>query len=119
MDTQAVNNAGNLPAPKPKPAASSSGAGASSAPAPQPIEDTVSLSNQGQELAQAREVSAPSSGAASSSNNEQRKFSVTEDNDVVLKVIDPETQKIIKSVPSEEQLQLSNAIRDGIKDLTE
>ena len=42
-------------------------------------------------------------------------FSVTEANDVVLKIVDNETQEVIKQIPSEEELDLRNAIRDGVE----
>jgi len=49
--------------------------------------------------------------------NEQKKFSVTDDNDVIVQVIDPETQEVVSSIPTEEQIQLKNAVRDGINDI--
>ena len=107
MDTQDINSVGNPTAPKPKPTASSSRSEASSSPAP--AADTVSLSKQGQDLAQPA-----SSSTTAFADNEQRKFSVTENNDVVLEVIDPETQEVVRSVPSEEQLQLRDAIRNEL-----
>jgi hypothetical protein len=113
MDTQAVNSAGNLKAPPPKTQSSSSGSVASSVPAPKPSGDSVSLSAQAKDLAQA------SAGGKTSSIIEQRKLSVTDDNDVVLKVIDPQTQRVVKSIPSEEQMQLKVAIRDGVSNITE
>ena len=107
MDTQAVNSAGNPVAPKPKPqSSSSSGSKVVSTVDPKPSGDSVDLSPEAKAL----------SGGAESG---QRKLSVTDDNDVVLKVIDPKTQKVVKSVPSEEQMQLKNAVRDGISDITE
>jgi hypothetical protein len=110
MDTQTVNSAGNPIAPKPKPIASSprSGAESSSAPAEG---DTVSLSEEGQSLAQPEKAS---SSATASTGSEQRKFSVTDNNDVVLEVIDPQTQEVVRAVPSEEQLELRDAIRDEL-----
>jgi uncharacterized FlaG/YvyC family protein len=38
---------------------------------------------------------------------------------VVLQVVDPKTQKVVRSIPSEEAMQLKNAIRDGISEITE
>ncbi|MZG53162.1 MAG: flagellar protein FlaG [Nitrospinae bacterium] len=108
MDTQAVNNVGTQTAQKPKPVATISSSRTSSAPPP--TEDTVSLSSEGKDLA--RKVVEPSSN--SSFGGEQRKFSVTENNDVVLKVIDPQTREVVKSVPSEEELQLRDAIRNEL-----
>jgi uncharacterized FlaG/YvyC family protein len=108
MDTQAVNTAGNPTAPKPKPTASSPRSVADSSSAPTKG-DTVSLSKEGQSLAQPEKAS-----SSSATGSEQRKFSVTDDNDVVLEVIDPQTQKVIRTVPSEEQLELRDAIRDEL-----
>lgn len=113
MDTQAVNSAGNPTAPKPKPSSSSSGSKAVPVATPKPVGDSVDLS------AQAKALTETSKSGGASSNSEQRKFSVTDDNDVVLQVIDPKTQKVMKSVPSEEEIQLKSAIRDGVSDITE
>ncbi len=108
MDTQAVNNVGNPATPKPKPTASSSRSEVSSS-SPAPSGDSVSLSTQGQDLAQ--------TDKAAPAGSEQRKFSVTENNDVVLKVIDPQTQKVVRSVPTEEQIELRDAIRNELDNI--
>ena len=109
MDTQPVKNVGNPLAAKPAQAVTKSPSKTSNPPA----EDTVSLSKEGHDLA-LRKVE-PSSDSSLSS--EQRKFSVTENNDVVLKVIDPKTQEVVKSVPSEDQLQLKDAIRNELDNI--
>ena len=109
MDTSVVNNQGNPITPKPKPAAAISPSRTSTPP----TEDIVSLSKEGVSLAQGKVE--PSSD--SSFGGEQRKFSVTENNGVVLKVIDPKTQEVVKSVPSEEELQLKNAIRNELENI--
>ena len=108
MDTQPVKNVGNPLAAKPAPAVTKTPSKTSL-----PAEDTVSLSKEAKNLVQ-RQVE-PSSDA--SLGSEQRKFSVTENNDVVLKVIDPKTQEVVKSVPSEEELQLKNAIRSELDNI--
>jgi uncharacterized FlaG/YvyC family protein len=113
MDTQAVNSAGNPKVPPPKTQSSSSGSKAVSTSELKESRDSVDLSPEAQALVESNK------GGNTSSNSEQRKFSVTDDNDVVLQVIDPETQKVVKSVPTEEQIQLKNAVRDGISDITE
>ncbi len=114
MNTQAVNSAGNPIAPTPKPQVSSKSSGSkSSTSTPKPSEDSVNLSEQAQDLAQV------STEGKATTNVGQKKFSVTDSNDVVLKIIDPETQKVVKSIPSEEQIQLKSAIRDGVKEITE
>ena len=109
MDTQAINSTGNPTAPKLKPTASSSRSLADTASAP--TADTVSLSQDAQDLAQQDKTL---SSKTTSAGIEQRKLSVTDNNDVVLEVIDQQTQKVVRSVPSEEQLELRDAIRDGL-----
>jgi len=115
MDTQAVNSAGNpkIPPPKAQSSSSSSGSKAVTTSEPKATEDSVDLSPEAKALVKSNK------GGNTSSNSEQRKFSVTDDNDVVLQVIDPKTQKVVKSVPTEEQIQLKNAVRDGISSITE
>ncbi|MFT4579295.1 MAG: putative FlaG/YvyC family protein [Nitrospinales bacterium] len=109
MDTQAVNSTGNPIAPKPKPTASSPRSAAE--PSSTPTGDTVSLSQDAQSLAQPDNAS---SSKTTSAGIEQRKLSVTDNNDVVLEVIDPQTQRVVRTVPSEEQLELRDAIRDEL-----
>lgn len=115
MDTQAINSAGNptVPPPKTQASSSSSGSKAVTTSEPKASGDSVDLSSEAQALAESKK------GGQASSNSEKRKFSVTDDNDVVLQVIDPKTQKVVKSVPTEEQIQLKNAVRDGISRITE
>ena len=109
MDTQAVNSTGNPTTPKPKPTASSSRSVA--APSSAPTGDTVNLSQEAQNLAQQNKAS---SNKTKSAVIEQRKLSVTDNNDIVLEVIDQQTQKVVRTVPSEEQLELRDAIRDEL-----
>ena len=113
MDAQAINNVVNPTALRPKSTASSSrsDAGASTAA----TEDIVSLSKKGKDLAQ--QGSKTPSTATTPTGSEQRKFEVTENNDVVLEVIDPQTQEVVKSVPSEEQLELRDAIRSDLDNI--
>jgi len=42
-------------------------------------------------------------------------FSITDANEVVLKIIDNKTQEVVKQIPSEEELQLRSAIRAGVE----
>ena len=109
MDTQAINSTGNPTAPRPKPTASSTRSLAE--PSSAPTRDTVSLSQDAQDLSQQDKAS---SSITTSDGIEQRKLSVTDNNDVVLEVIDQQTQKVVRSVPSEEQLELKAAIRDEL-----
>ena len=110
MDTQAVNSTGNPTAPKPKATNSSSRSVAETSSAPTG-DDTVSFSQDAQDLAQQDKAL---SSKTTSAGIEQRKLSVTDNNDVVLEVIDQQTQKVVRSVPSEEQLELRDAIRDEL-----
>ena len=109
MDTQAVNSTGNPTAPKPKSTASITRSLAE--PSSDPTGDTVRLSQDAQDLAQQDKAL---SSKTTSAGIEQRKLSVTDNNDFVLEVIDQQTQKVVRSVPSEEQLDLKAAIRDEL-----
>jgi uncharacterized FlaG/YvyC family protein len=115
MDTPAVNSAGipSVPPPKKQPPSSSSGSEAIQTSEPKALDDKVDLSSN------AKVLVANKNGVQTSTNNEQKKFSVTDDNDVVIQVIDPKTQQVVKSIPTEEQIQLKNAVRDGINDILE
>ena len=115
MDIKAVNSAGNPTVPPPKKQSSSASSEPIAIPSPEPkqSEDSVDLSARAKALSKSSNVGTPSS------NNKHTKFSMTEGNDVVIEVIDPKTQEVVKSIPSEEEIQLKNAIRDGINDISE
>ena len=109
MDTQTVNSTGNPIAPKIEKVNSSPlSEKGSSAPINQ---DTVNLSQEAQSLVQRDGASANTTKYAGS---EQKKFSFTDNNDVVLEVIDPQTQEVVRTVPSEEELELRDAIRNEL-----
>jgi uncharacterized FlaG/YvyC family protein len=115
MDTPAVNSAGNPSAllPKSKSPSSNSGSEVVQTSEPKALEDKVDLSSNVRNLVKSKKTS------QASTNNEQRKFSVTDENDVVIQVIDPKTHKVVKSIPTEEEIQLKNAIRNGIDEILE
>jgi uncharacterized FlaG/YvyC family protein len=114
MDTQVVNSTGNPTVPPTK-TQSSSSSESKAVPTSDPkvVGDTVDLSSKAKDLVDNKK------GVQASTNNEQKKFSVTDDNDVIIQVIDPKTQKVVKSIPTEEQIQLKNAVRDRISDILE
>ena len=60
----------------------------------------------------------PQSGSGDLIADNSRKFSVTDGNDVVLKIVDNKTREVVKQIPSEEELQLKSAIRDGIENIS-
>ena len=114
MDTPAVNSAGIPPVQPPKTQSSSSSSGSKSiqTSAPKGLDDKVDLSSRAKVLVESKK-------GVKINNIEQKKFSVTDDNDVVIQVIDPKTHKVVKSIPTEEQIQLKNAVRDGINNILE
>jgi flagellar protein FlaG len=64
----------------------------------------------------ARPADIPDSGSADSGvDSNSRKFSVTEAKDVVVTIIDNKTQEVVKQIPTEEVIDLRNAIRDGVE----
>ena len=76
--------------------------------------DTVSLSQRGQ-AAVSQQVQSNGGGKPSS---ELRKIDVTDDNKVVVKVVDSETQEVVRQIPKEEEMRLKQAIQENLKDLT-
>jgi uncharacterized FlaG/YvyC family protein len=115
MDIPAVNSAGIPPVQPLKKISSSSNpetklVQTSESPV---LDDKVDLSSQAKVLVENKK------SVTASTNNIQKKFSVTEDNDVIVEVIDPKTHKVVKSIPTEEEIQLKNAVRDGISNILE
>ena len=72
--------------------------------------DTVSLSQRGQ-AAVSQPVQSSSGGPTGS---ELRKIDVTDDNQVVIKIVDGETQKVVRQIPPEEEVSLKQAIQENL-----
>ena len=115
MDSEAINAATqvSVQGPRPKPQGSSAGR-VEAVPPPSPqSEDTVSLSDEGkQAVAQSPE---PQQTQTQGSQNKQRQFDVGEDNQLVLKIVDGTTGRVVKQIPAEEEIRLRQAIQDGIE----
>ena len=86
------------------------------------VEDTVTLSNQSKQV-QSRptqsenppENNASPTGPITSDN--KKLLSVTDSNDVVMKIVDKKTQEVVKQIPSEDQLNLKDAIRNVVDEI--
>lgn len=66
----------------------------------------------------ARQVDGPKIESGDAGLENSRKLSVTDANDVVLKIVDSKTREVIKQIPSEDELHLKNAIRDGVENIS-
>ena len=76
--------------------------------------DTVSLSQRGQ-AAVSQQVQSNGGGKPGS---ELRKIDVTDDHKVIIKVVDSETNKVVRQIPKEEEMRLKQAIQENLDDLT-
>ena len=72
--------------------------------------DTVSLSQRGQ-AAVTQSLKSNNSGQTGS---ELRKIDVTDDNQVVVKIVDGKTQKVVRQIPPEEVVSLKQAIQENL-----
>ena len=72
--------------------------------------DTVSLSQRGQ-AAVSQQVE---SNGGSKSGSELRKIDVTDDNQIVVKIVDGQTQKVVRQIPPEEEVSLKQAIQENL-----
>ena len=77
--------------------------------------DTVSLSQRGQ-AAVSQQIQSNNAGPTGS---ELRKIDVTDDHTVIVKVVDSETQKVVRQIPKEEELRLKQAIQENLDDLAD
>ena len=72
--------------------------------------DTVSLSQRGQAA-----VSQPlQSNNGGPTGSELRKIDVTDDNQIVVKIVDGQTQKVVRQIPKEEEVRLKQAIQKNL-----
>ena len=72
--------------------------------------DTVSLSQRGQ-AAVSQQIQSNNAGPTGS---ELRKIDVTENNQVVIKIVDGQTQKVVRQIPPEEEVSLKQAIQENL-----
>ena len=72
--------------------------------------DTVSLSQRGQ-AAVSQSLKSNNSGQTGS---ELRKIDVTDNNQVVVKIVDGKTQKVVRQIPPEEVVSLKQAIQENL-----
>ena len=77
--------------------------------------DTVSLSQRGQAAVSQQVESSGGNGAGS----ELRKVDVTDDNKVIIKIIDGRTHKVVRQVPEAEEVRLKQAIQENVDNLTD
>jgi hypothetical protein len=72
--------------------------------------DTVSLSQRGQ-AAVSQPLQTRNGGPTGS---ELRKIDVTDDNQFVVKIVDAQTQKVVRQIPKEEEVRLKQAIHENL-----
>ena len=77
--------------------------------------DTVSLSQRGQAAVSQQVEGSVGNGAGS----ELRKVDVTDDNKVIVKIIDGRTQEVVRQVPEAEEVRLKQAIQENVANLTD
>jgi hypothetical protein len=77
--------------------------------------DTVSLSQRGQ-AAVSQPLQTRSGGPTGS---ELRRIDVTDSNQFVVKIVDAQTQKVVRQIPKEEEVRLKQAIHENLDVLIE
>ncbi len=75
-------------------------------PPPEPEDDAVSLSDLAKKQAKDN---------MEKNADFHRKLSITGNNQVVVKLIDPKTRDVVRQTPPEEQLRLREAVRNAAK----
>ena len=72
--------------------------------------DTVSLSQRGQ-AAVSQQIQGNNAGPTGS---ELRKIDVTDNNQIIVKIVDGQTQKVVRQIPKEEEVRLKQAIQENL-----
>ena len=72
--------------------------------------DTVSLSQRGQ-AAVSQQIQSNNAGPTGS---ELRKIDVTDNNQIIVKIVDGQTQKVVRQIPKEEEVRLKQAIHENL-----
>ena len=74
--------------------------------------DTVSLSQRGQ-AAVSQEIK------DGSVESKLRKVDVMDNNQVVIKIVDSETQKVVRQIPKEEEVRLKQAMQENLENMAD
>ena len=77
--------------------------------------DTVSLSQRGQ-AAVSQQIQSNNAG---STGSELRKIDVTDNNQIIVKIVDGQTQKVVRQIPKEEEVRLKQAIQKNLDSLVD
>ena len=77
------------------------------------VADTVSLSQRGQ-AAVSQQVQSNNSDQTGS---ELRRIDVTDDNQVIIKIVDGQPPKVVRQIPKEEEVRLKEAIQENVDNL--
>ncbi|MBI5426742.1 MAG: flagellar protein FlaG [Nitrospinae bacterium] len=124
MDAEFLQVSGVSPVQTSPPRARTEKSNAVPSPAVEPpgTEDTVTLSKEGRVAAEKATVRDPGAESKKVDNqndhNVERRFDLTDNQEVVLKLVDPRTSRVVKQIPQEEQLKLRAAIQDSVEILT-
>ena len=76
--------------------------------------DTVSLSQRGQAA-----VSQQVQSNGGKPGSELRKIDVTDDNQVIIQIVDGQPPKVVRQIPKEEEVRLKQAIQENVDNLTD
>ena len=72
--------------------------------------DTVALSQRGQ----AAVIQQIQSNNAGPTGSELRKIDVTDNNQIIVKIVDSQTQQVVRQIPKEEEVRLKQAIQENL-----
>jgi len=75
--------------------------------------DTVSLSQRGQGAVSQQVENHGGKGTGS----ELRKIDMTDDNQVIIKIVDGQPPKVVRQIPKEEEVRLKEAIQENVDNL--
>jgi len=82
-----------------------------------PEKDSVTVSSAGKQALANGVTGTGNNPADTTISASQRKLSVTDDNRVVLKIVDGETQKVVRQIPDEEVVRLRDAVQRSLEEL--
>ena len=74
--------------------------------------DTVSLSQRGQAAVSQKVKDGPV-------ESKLRKVDVMDNNQVVIKIVDSETQKVVRQIPKEEEVRLKQAMQENLENMAD
>jgi len=118
MDTQSVNpDVVSTPARNTKTSQQARKPSSGNPVPEEQVKDTVTVSSAGKQALAGGVSEVERKSADTGAPVNQRKLSVTDDNEVIVQIVDGETQQVVRQIPDEDIVRLRDAMQESLENL--